>query len=199
LEAASAQSQIPVTLEWKPFLLNPTMVDEGQNLMDHLVQKYGPSAVANFNDPQSSHLHQMGRAVSIQFNNDRKMVNTLQAHALVEAVKESQGNDVANRLMEHLYQLYFEQAADINDRNVLLAAAAHVAPQMDPLEATRAMEETGRDRILTLDRQVKREWGVSGVTFYVIESHNGSDDPVSFSGAYPIDAIAEYLVKAAAL
>jgi predicted DsbA family dithiol-disulfide isomerase len=108
LEAASAQSQIPVTLEWKPFLLNPTMVDEGQNLMDHLVQKYGPAAVANFNDPQSSHLHQMGRAVSIQFNNDRKMVNTLQAHALVEAVKESQGNDVANRLMEHLYQLYFE-------------------------------------------------------------------------------------------
>jgi predicted DsbA family dithiol-disulfide isomerase len=69
---------------------------------------------------------------------------------------------------------------------------------MDPLDATTAME-TGRDRIRTLDRQVKSQWGVSGVPFYIIEPHNGSDDPVSFSGAYPIDAIAEYLVKAAAL
>jgi predicted DsbA family dithiol-disulfide isomerase len=198
LEAASAQSQIPVTLEWKPFLLNPTMVDEGQNLMEHLVQKYGPAAIANFNDPQTSRLHQMGQAVAIRFNNDRKMVNTLQAHALVEGVKDSQGNDVANRLMEHLYQLYFEQAADINDRTVLLAAAAHAAPQMDPVDAARAME-TGRDRIRTLDRQVKSQWGVSGVPFYVIEPNNGSDDSVSFSGAYPIDAIAEYLLKAAAL
>lgn len=191
MEAASVKSKVPISLEWKPFLLNPNL-SEPQDLKEHLAQKYGPSATANFGDP-NGRLMQMGRAVDIHFNMERRMVNTIPAHALVEAVKLQKGNDVANQLMEKLYKDYFEGAKDISDNNVLLEAAESVG--MDAREAVMAME-TGKANIRRLDQQVKSSLGVSGVPFYIIE-HNNGDQPVSFSGAYPVDVIAEQLEKAA--
>jgi predicted DsbA family dithiol-disulfide isomerase len=167
LTAASVQTGIPVALEWKPFLLNPHMSDEGENLREHLTRKYGMATVTT-ELGEKSRVHQMGRAAGIEFNNDRKMVNTIKAHALVEAVKEKYGNEMANQLMEKLYTLYFECAVDINDENVLAGVALSVAG-MDASEAAAAMASMNQNRIRALDRQIKNRWGVSGVPFFIME------------------------------
>ena len=75
LQAASQQSGVDVNLEWLPFLLNPNMPEEGEDIKEHLIRKYGPSAAQRFNDPNSQ-LRKMGRDVGIEFTNDRKAVNT---------------------------------------------------------------------------------------------------------------------------
>lgn len=191
MEAASVKSKIPISLEWKPFLLNPNL-SQSQDLKEHLAQKYGAAATANFGDP-NGRLMQMGRAVDIHFNTERRMVNTIAAHALVEAVKAEKGNDVANQLMERLYKDYFEGAKDISDTSVLLEAAASFG--MEDRDAVMALE-TGKADIRRMDQEVKNSLGVTGVPFYIIEPNNG-DRPVSFSGAYPVDIIAEQLEKAA--
>jgi predicted DsbA family dithiol-disulfide isomerase len=210
LTAASVQTDIPVALEWKPFLLNPHMSDEGENLREHLTRKYGLATVTT-ELGDKSRVHQMGRAVGIEFNNDRKMVNTIKAHALVEAVKDKYGNETANMLMEKLYTLYFECAVDINDENVLAGVALSMAG-MDASEAAAAMGSMNRNRIRALDRQIKNRWGVSGVPFFIIEpiknksktagggDSGDSDDfePITFSGAQPINVLAELLQQAAA-
>lgn len=170
------------------------MSEEGQDLMEHLQQKYGKAAIKNFGDPKAR-LNQMGEAVGIKFNSNRRMVNTIRAHALVEAVKKTISNDTANKLMEHMYELYFVQGKDISDTDVLMEAAKQVA-NMDPKDAALAME-TGANDVRVQDRTVKSAWGVSGVPFYVIQPNDPKRKPVSFSGAYPPDIIAEELVKAA--
>ena len=44
LERAMAQTGISAGIRWHPFELNPNMPEEGQNLREHIMQKYGSSA-----------------------------------------------------------------------------------------------------------------------------------------------------------
>lgn len=182
-----------MNLEWLPFLLNPNMSDEGENIVDHLTKKYGPSATASFSDP-NSRLKVMGRNVGIEFNNNRLMVNTKRAHALVEHLKTKEGNDSANSLMVDLYKAYFEEAKDINNESILLEFAKKY--EIDETEAKFAMGDHNLVTIAKLDRETKAKYGVSGVPFFMVQPNKGGR-PVAFSGAYPPEVIAEQLEEAA--
>jgi predicted DsbA family dithiol-disulfide isomerase len=195
LEAASQASGVKVHLEWLPFLLNPNQPDdEGEDIQTHLIKKYGPSAAKGFNDPNSQ-LRVMGRKVGIEFNNDRKIVNTKRAHALVELLKAKGENDSANEFMVDLYQSYFERGENINDETLLTEKVVQ-SYGVNETEAKLAMGEPNLVEIAKQDRKVKSTYGVSGVPFYMIHPNNGGR-PVTFSGAYPPEIIAEQLEEAA--
>lgn len=170
------------------------MPDEGEPIIEHLSKKYGAAAAQRFNDPNSS-LHVMGRTVGIEFTNDRKAVNTKRAHSLVECLKKDLGNDAANKFMEDLYKLYFEDGQDINDEAVLVEAVGKHG--MDAEQARRVMAPDYLEEIAEKDRQNKFKYGVSGVPFFMIHPNDGKSRPVSFSGAHPVEVIAEQLEEAA--
>lgn len=193
MEAAEQASGIKVDLEWMPFLLNPNMSEEGEGIKEHLVKKYGPSAASSIDDPNSS-LKVMARKVGIEFNNDRKMLNTRRAHALVELLKVKGENAKANAFMEDLYKSYFEMAENINDEDLLKEKVAKYG--VDETEAAFALGEQNLGEIARLDRKIKTTYGVSGVPFFMVHPADGST-PVAFSGAYPPEIIAEQLQKAA--
>ena len=174
------------------------MPEEGEPIAEHLTRKYGASAMQRFNDPNSS-LRVMGRKVGIEFNNERKAVNTKRAHALVEHLKNSpaHGNEVANQFMEDLYKIYFEEGKDINDENLLAEMASSSDYGLDAEQAKRAMAEDHLKEVAVQDRQNKFKYGVSGVPFFMIHPADGKSRPVAFSGAYPVEIIAEQLEEAA--
>jgi predicted DsbA family dithiol-disulfide isomerase len=176
-----------------PFLLNPSMGDEGEDLMEHLTKKYGPGAAARALDPNSS-LYVMGRKVGIEFATDRKMVATQRAHALVEHLK-TKNNESANQFMEDLFRSFFVEGQDINQEALLAEMAQKYG--VDAKEATSVMDAKHRHDIMVKDRQIKSKYGVSGVPFFMIHPNEGSGPPVAFSGAYPVDVIAEQLEEAA--
>lgn len=182
-----------MNLEWLPFLLNPNMPEEGEGIKEHLTRKYGASAAARFNDPNSN-LRVMGRKVGIEFNNDRKAVNTKRAHALVELLKAKGENEQANSFMVDLYKCYFEQGEDINNESLLKEKVAKY--DVDETEISFAMAEHNLIDIVKKDREIKRMYGVSGVPYFMIHPSNGGR-PVAFSGAYPPEIIAEQLEEAA--
>jgi predicted DsbA family dithiol-disulfide isomerase len=192
LEAASEASKVPVNVSWEPFLLNPNMPEEGEPIVDHLVKKYGPAAKQRFNDPNSS-MKESGRAVGIEFTNNRRVLNTIRAHTLIEYVKKDlDKNEKANEIMENLYQRYFERGENINSVELLQEVARESGQVEVPAEV---IEDTKRhDDVRARDLQVKRG-GVHGVPFFIIEQNNGGQ-PVSFSGAYPPAFIAEQLIDA---
>lgn len=174
-------------------MLNPNMPEEGEPIIEHLSKKYGPSAAQRFNDPNSS-LRVMGRNVGIEFNNDRKAVNTKRAHALMEYLKSTSGNDVANNFMEDLYKLYFEEGQDINDETILVTAVGKHG--IDSEQARRVMAPDFLKDIDHKDKHNKFKYGVSGVPFFMIHPNDGKSRPITFSGAYPVEVIAEQLVEA---
>mmetsp|Transcript_10520 Transcript_10520/g.16047 ORF Transcript_10520/g.16047 Transcript_10520/m.16047 type:complete len:183 (+) Transcript_10520:202-750(+) len=167
------------------------MKQEGEPLFDHLANKYGRATATNFVDPKKSRVMDMGRAVGIEFNNDRLVVDTKRAHALVEYIKqEKKDNDQANELMLDLYKAYFEQGQDINDVDLLVDMAKKFSLQEE--EARAAMGRKHLDDVVSKDRETKAAYGVNGVPFFVV------NDDVTFSGAYPIHFIAKELKRAAA-
>ena len=185
---------------WEPFLLNPDMADEGEPILDHLTKKYGPSARGRFEDPDS-HLMRAGRAVGIEFTNDRNAYPTIRAHALMERVKEDD-NDKANALMEEMYKSYFVSGGNINDEGTLAELAAKVGVDRDAAVEAMSSAELRR-RVVQKDREYKTKARVSGVPYYIIEKKGGGGGgkgrpAAAFSGAQPPDLIAEFLEEAAA-
>lgn len=170
------------------------MPEDGEPIIEHLSKKYGPAAAQRFNDPNSS-LRVMGRKVGIEFNYDRKAVNTKRAHALVEYLKNEKGNDVANTFMEDLYKIYFEDGQDINDETVLVTAVS--SHGVDAEQARRVMAPDHLQEIEEKDRHSKHKYGVTGVPFFMVYPNDGQSRPVAFSGAYPVEVIAEQLEEAA--
>jgi predicted DsbA family dithiol-disulfide isomerase len=167
------------------------MAKEGENIMEHLTKKYGARATQSFGDPNSS-LMKSGRAVGIEFTLDRNIYPTVRAHALMEYVKETD-NDKANAIMEELYIRYFTKGENINNVDLLMEIAAKFG--VDEKAALLVMlDDAAQKKVLSKDQSAKRS-GIHGVPFYIIDQNNG-DDPVTFSGAYPANMIAEMLEEA---
>lgn len=190
LQAASQQSGVGINLEVLPFLLNPTMSDDGVDVVEHLTKLYGPGIERQLKDPNSG-INTMGRNVGIKFNYDRTY-NTKKVHALVEYVK-SKDSETANQLVERLFASYFEQNFNLSDTEQLVKMAEDVGCEEG--EARSAMASNKQAELLKKARIVKSQWGVSGVPLFIIEQNNGKD-PVTFSGAKPVDFISTQLEKA---
>jgi predicted DsbA family dithiol-disulfide isomerase len=170
-------------------MLNPLLADEGEDLMVHLTKKYGPGATKNFGDP-NSYLMRAGRQVGVSFTNTRKIYPTLQAHALMEHVKEHE-NHKANFLMEEMYKNYFERGENINSVANLAEMAHKVGIDSEQVEAACSSVEL-KQRVRQKDSKHKTRDGISGVPFFIIHRLDGGR-PLAFSGAQPPEMIAEQL------
>ena len=126
LELASQQAGVPTNLSWEPFLLNPRLPLEGEDIKEHLTKKYGAAALKNFGD-KSSGLYKAGEKVGIHFKTERNIYPTVQAHSVIEYVKEEMKDiEKSNQIMEELYKRYFEQGENINSVPVLQVNLLHL-------------------------------------------------------------------------
>ena len=73
-----------IELEWQPFELNPDMPQEGENLRDHIMRKYGSSAEESQRSREQ--LAARGKAVGFDFNfyDSMRMVNSRHLHVLLD-------------------------------------------------------------------------------------------------------------------
>lgn len=179
------------------------MEDEGEDLKEHLINKYGPSAGKMFENPEKSHLHQAGKRVGINFTNDRYIYPTIKAHVLMEYFKKKQQeeeekgevlinsddiNDTPpNRLMEEMYKAYFERGENINSIDVLSRLVVDELGLLSSQEQVEEIIEDGRAQydIVQIDNYNKRQMRISGVPFFIIQpmeqviatiSSNDNDD-----------------------
>ena len=186
---ASDETKVGVKVNWEPFFLNQNTPDEGEDLMEHLMKKYGPAAVERFGK-EDNPLYRAGQKVGISFNKTRRVINTLKAHRLVEYCKAIEP-EKENDLMQSLFKSYFEQANDLNRMDQLMKCAKEVGlKNLDETEgflASSAAESETTSKALSWSRK-----GVSGVPFFIFESNTGGK-PVAFSGAQPPDVIAELM------
>jgi len=186
-------AKLSVNLQWEPYLLNKNTSDEGEDLEAHLYKKYGSRGLQMLNDP-NTYLYVAGRKVGIEFLKNRKVYPTYKAHALMEYAKE-QDNQKANKLMEELFQRYFEKGENINSEDTLVEIASKAG-----IEEQAAKDAIGDEKfrfsVNEKDSYHKQKMRVSGVPFFVIERKDGQR-PVGFSGAQPVDIIAQQLEEAA--
>lgn len=194
LEKAARFSNIPVNVQWLPFFLSPDTPPEGKSLSEHLLNKFGAVAVEKFLAPGNP-LTVAGEKAGITFNNERRFINTVDCHLVLELCRSTIPSK-ANSLMEQLFHAYFEQGLDISKRNVLMAVAISAGLEEAALIRTLETErEKTTQALFGITKHTKTAWRVSGVPFFVVEMNDGSK-PITFAGAQPADFMTEVLEAA---
>ena len=83
LAEALKQTNTAHSIHWHPFELNSNMPVEGQNLREHIIEKYGSTKEES--DASRERMTEAGREVGFEFNfNDNtRMHNTFNLHQLL--------------------------------------------------------------------------------------------------------------------
>lgn len=156
LAHAANATGVAIDVHWHPFELNPNMVQEGENLREHLAAKYGTTLEGSIK--ARARLTEMGAALGFEFNyaDDMRMVNTFRAHQLIDWA-EDQGR--AHDMKLALFAAFFTQREDLNNVDVLADVAASIGLDRDTVGA---MLESG-ERAESV-RKKERFWTSRGVT-----------------------------------
>ncbi len=158
LDQALQQQNVLARLRWHPFELNPQMPAEGQNLREHIMEKYGSTAEQSAQARER--LTSIGAELGFAFNftDDSRMVNTFQAHQLLDWA-EGQGQQHPLKLA--LFEAYFTDQKDVSDIDVLADAAE--AAGLDPQAARAALASGDHQASVREKQQFWTSRGISGV------------------------------------
>ncbi len=158
LDTALQQMGVLARLRWHPFELNPNMPPEGQNLREHIMEKYGSTAEQS--QQARDRLTSMGAELGFTFNfdDDSRMVNTFAAHQLLDWA-EGQGRQHPLKLA--LFDAYFTQQKDVSDNEVLLSAVRSAG--LDAEAAQQALESGQHKAAVREKQQFWTSQGISGV------------------------------------
>lgn len=164
LEQALSNTGLGAHVRWHPFELNPAMPAEGQNLREHIAEKYGASADQSARS--RAQMSQLGAALGIDFNwtEDSRIVNTFAAHQLLDWAG---GQNLQHPLKMGLFDAHFTKGRDVSRAEVLVdiagsvgldqAATADVLTSGSHAETTRARQQFWTSR------------GISGVPAMVFD------------------------------
>jgi predicted DsbA family dithiol-disulfide isomerase len=183
-QALSKFPELDIKLYWHPFELNPNLAADGQNLTEHLAQKYGSTPEQSQQNRQR--LVDLGKELNFEFNfsADSKIFNTFLAHQLLfwSALFDKQ-----TQLKLALFQAYFTEQKNPQDIEVLVDIATQVG-----LEANEARAVLQEGRFALEVKQAEQLWINSGVQAVPALIFN---QKYLLSGAQPSEAIEELIAK----
>lgn len=173
-----------VELQWQPFELNPNMPPEGQDLREHVAEKYGSSLEES--NQSRINITQRGAEVGFTFTffDTMKIVNTREAHILLEYAHEM-GKQTELKLA--LFKAAFTDQKDVSDRQVLLSEIENLGLDSKEAEA-RLDNDTYRDKVISEEKNWQ-QLGISAVPTVVFNRRS------ALSGAQPIEAYKQVLTE----
>lgn len=173
-----------VSIEWQPFELNPNMPEEGQDLTEHITQKYGSTKEQH--EASRNRLVEAGANVDFKFDfyEGMRIVNTFDAHVLLEYAKKF---DKQTELKMRLTTAYFSEQKDVSKKDVLKQALLDVG-----LNAEEALATLENDDVRFEVQRNKQYWqnlGVRSVPTIVFNRKEG------VTGAQPIEVFKSILTQ----
>ncbi len=184
LEQALGRVGAGAYIRWHPFELNPDMPPEGQNLSEHIAQKYGSTPEQSAE--ARTRLTELGQDLgfTFAFSADSRIVNTFAAHQLLGW---AQDHGLQHPLKMALFEAHFTQGLDVSDREVLLDVAAAVG--LDRTAAADVLASLSKAEETRAHQQFWTSRGVSGVPSMVF------DGRYLLTGAQGVETYAQMLMK----
>ena len=171
-----------VEIEWQPFELNPYMPDEGQDLNEHIAEKYGSTPAQQ--EASRERLVEAGAKVNFDFNfyDGMLMVNTFDAHILLEYAKKY---NKQTELKMRLTTAHFSEQKNISTREVLKQALIDVGLNAD--EGIFALDNKNARDIVKAKKEYWQKMGVNSVPTIIFNKKEG------VTGAQPIEVFKKIL------
>jgi predicted DsbA family dithiol-disulfide isomerase len=154
LQLQKALAEMPgefmLDIHWQPFELNPTMPAAGQDLREHIAQKYGSTPAQSRGARQR--LVEIGDSLGYHFDyfDGMRMVNTFKAHQLLHWAAI---HGLQTELKLAMFRAFFSERRDVGDSEQLVAIATAVG-----LDGTEAAQILADGRYVEDVRQAQSAW-----------------------------------------
>ncbi len=178
--------EITARIEWQPFELNPHMPPEGQDITEHITEKY---RISKQQAEQNRELiKQRGLSVGYEFGNrgGGRIYNTFDAHRLLHWAS-AQGKQTELKLA--LFDLYFKHNGNPSDHQQLLETIKSIG-----LDVAEAKKILGSDQFATEVRRVQQHYqsaGVQSVPAVIVNNKH------LISGGQPAEVFQKALIQIA--
>ena len=191
LEQALGQvaPDITATLHFQPFELNPAMVPEGQDITEHLSQKYGITAAQIASNTEA--IRQRGASVGFEFGIGKRsrIYNTFDAHRLLHWAG-LQGQAQQTALKHALLKAYFTDGQNPGDMGVLLQTAKTAG--LDEDSARSVLQSDAHADDVRQAQAFYQQQGIQSVPAIIINNRH------LISGGQPVEVFAQALRQIAA-
>ncbi|MEH6447093.1 MAG: DsbA family oxidoreductase [Oleispira sp.] len=177
------EGELVADVHWQPFELNPNMPEQGQELAEHITEKYGSTPEQSREN--RDHITQLGAKLGFQFNftEGQRILNTFKAHQLLHWAGES--SDKQTELKMALLNAYFTEGRDVSNNDVLVQIISEIG--LDADFARKLLD----DQVYAGDvRALQEQWrqlGVTAVPTFII------DEKYMISGGQPPEAFVQAL------
>lgn len=186
LETALARMDgaMEATFRFQPFELNPAMPPEGQNVGEHIQEKYGSTPEQSAGT--RTMIKERAAALGFTMNSsaDSRIYNTFDAHRLLHWAGE-QGRQID--LKRALFDAYFTEQSNVSDPEVLIAKALAVG--LDGEEARQILASNRYAEHVRAAEHAWREAGITAVPTMVI------NEKYMISGGQPAEVFERVLRK----
>ncbi len=181
------QGEVSAEIHFQPFELNPNMPPGGQDIVEHLAQKYGstPAQLAQ----NQERLRERGEELGFIFDLQKRtrIYNTFDAHRLLHWA-EGQGKQ--RELKHALLRAYFTDGRDPSDREVLVNVAESVG--LNAQEAAAVLDSGQYAQEVREAEQFFQRQGIQAVPSVII------DRQYLIQGGQPVEAFEQALRQIAA-
>jgi predicted DsbA family dithiol-disulfide isomerase len=152
---AHAADTVEADITFQPFELNPGMPAAGQNLVEHITEKYGSTAEQSA--ASRAMIRARGTEVGFNFNmsEESRIYNTFDAHRLLHWA----GTVGHQRELKHsLFKANFTDGMNVSDHGVLVDAAVAAG-----LDRHKAREILASGHYAEEVREAEQEWISAGI------------------------------------
>ncbi len=177
-ELELADIELPeIKVSWHPFELNPHMPEQGQDVEEHLAEKYGITPEQSVQNRQ--HIAQAGQnaGFNFHFSKNMRMINSFDCHRLLAW---SETLNKQTELQMALFEAHFTDNRHLNDQAVLADIVSSIG-----LDGEKAAEILSSDQFADQVRQEMAEFqrlGIHSVPTFII------NDQYAISGGQPVEA-----------
>lgn len=187
LEEALARTRdvVDARIHFQPFELNPDMPPEGQNIVEHVAQKYGASPEQSAANRATIRERAEAVGFAMNTNDQSRAYNTFDAHRLLHWAGEDGAPEGAQTALKHaLFEAYFTNGENPGDTGVLVTAAEKAG--LDPVEAREILTSSRYTAEVREAEQLWQRRGINAVPAIVIDQRyliSGGQPPEAFEQA----------------
>lgn len=171
-----------ITINWKPFELNPTMPAEGQERSEHIMQKYGSSREQAKQNLKTMADRGLVEGYQFNFAEEGRIYNTFDAHRLIRWAAQF---DKQTELKLALFDLHFKNNGDPSNRAQLLSVVEEVG--LDTALAAQVLDSDEFADEVRAEEQWNHQNGISAVPTFIF------DNQYMVSGGQPKDSFKQVL------
>ncbi|KWS36326.1 DsbA family oxidoreductase [Pseudomonas syringae] len=167
--------EVQAHIHFQPFELNPNMPAEGQDIKEHIAEKYGstPEQIEGIHQT----IRERGAELGFTFaSGERRIYNTFDAHRLLHWA-EQQGKQHA--LKQALFEAYFSDLKDPSSHQTLADVAQKVG--LDRLRAQAILDSDEYTSEVREAEQLLTSRGITSVPTMVF------NDQYAVSGGQPVE------------